>query len=116
MTVPVAVSVSYNCDPQLVENLLLDEAKKAVGYVAGLLAEPAPCVRFTPGFGPSSLDLTLYCSVEKFADQFLVQHEMRKRIFLRFRTEQIEIPFPTRTVYMHESPPEIQRSRKIGAS
>jgi len=116
MTVPVAVSVSYNCDPQLVENLLLDEVKKAAGQVAGLLAQPAPFVRFTPGFGPSSLDLTLYCSVGKFADQFLVQHEMRKRIFLRFRTEQIEIPFPTRTVYMHESPPEIQRSRKIGAS
>src|SRR5947208_6218805 len=114
MTVPVAVSVSYNCDPQLVENLLLDEAKKAVGYVAGLLAEPAPCVRFTPGFGPSSLDLTLYCSVRKFADQSLLQHEMRKRIFARFRQEQIEIPFPTRTVYMHDAP-ESQRSKRIGA-
>ncbi len=116
MTVPVAVSVSYNCDPQLVENLLLDEVKKAVGQVAGLLAEPAALVRFTPGFGPSSLDLTLYCSVQKFADQFLVQHEMRKRIFIRFRQEQIEIPFPTRTVYMHEASTETQRSRKMGAS
>src|SRR5438093_12182298 len=98
------------------KTLLRDEMKKAVGQVARLLAKPAPFVRFTPGFAPSALDLPLYCSVRKFADQFLVQHEMRKRIFLRFRAEQIEIPFPTRTVYMHESPPEIQRSRKIGAS
>jgi len=116
MTVPLAVSVSYNCDPQLVENLLLDEVKKSVAQVPGLLAEPAAFVRFAPGFGPSSLDLTLYCYVRKFADQFLVQHEMRKRIFARFRQEQIEIPFPTRTVYMHEAPPESQRSKRIGAS
>src|SRR5437016_1500334 len=114
MVVPVAVSVSYNCDPQLVENLLLDEGKKAVGQVPGLLAEPAPVVRFAPGFGPSSLDLTLYCYVRKFADQSLLQHEMRKRIFARFRQEQIEIPFPTRTVYMHDAPAS-ERSKRIGA-
>src|SRR5437867_386782 len=113
MVVPVAVSVSYNCDPQLVENLLLDEGKKAVGQVPGLLAEPAPVVRFAPGFGPSSLDLTLYCYVRKFADQSLLQHEMRKQIFARFRQEQIEIPFPTRTVYMHDAPAS-QRSKRIG--
>ena len=113
MVVPVAVSVSYNCDPQLVENLLLDEGKKAVGQVPGLLVEPAPVVRFAPGFGPSSLDLTLYCYVRKFADQSLLQHEMRKRIFARFRQEQIEIPFPTRTVYMHDAPAS-QRSKRIG--
>ncbi|PYS52396.1 MAG: mechanosensitive ion channel family protein [Acidobacteria bacterium] len=115
MGVSVAVSVSYNCDPQLVEKILLDEVKKAVGQVPGLLAEPAPYVRFAPGFGPSSLDLTLNCYVQKFADQFLVQHEMRKRIFTRFREEQIEIPFPTRTVYMHDAS-ETQQSKRRGTS
>jgi len=116
MAVTVAVSVSYDCDPQLVENLLLDEVKKAAEQVPGLLVEPAPFVRFSPGFGPSSLDLTLNCYVRKFADQFLVQHEMRKRIFSRFREEHIEIPFPSRTVYMHDASPEIRRSKGIGAS
>ena len=115
MGVSVAVSVSYNCDPQLVEKILLDEVKKAVGQVPGLLAEPAPYVRFAPGFGPSSLDLTLNCYVQKFADQFLVQHEMRKRIFTRFCEEQIEIPFPTRTVYMHDAS-ETQQSKRRGTS
>ena len=116
MAVSLAVSVSYDCDPQQIENVLLDETKKAVGQVPGLLAEPAANVRFAPGFGPSSLDLTLNCYIQKFADQFLVQHEMRKRIFRRFREERIEIPFPTRTLYMHAAPSEAPQSKKIGSS
>jgi small-conductance mechanosensitive channel len=31
-----------------------------------------------------------------------VRNELRKRIFLRFRQERIQIPYPTRTVYLHE--------------
>ena len=107
------MSVSYNSDPQIVEDILIDEARKAVGQVPGLLAEPPAFVRFAPGFGPSSMDLTLNCYVKKFADQFLVQHEMRKRIFVRFREAKIEIPFPTRTIYMYEATPEAQRSKKM---
>jgi len=57
-------------------------------------------VRFIPGFGPSSLDFTLICQVAAYSDQFLVQHELRKRIFKRFREEGIEFPFPTHTVYL----------------
>src|SRR5207237_8185676 len=68
MSVSVAVFVSYNCDPQLVENILIDEARKAVGQVPGLLAEPAAYVRFAPGFGPSSLALTMNGYVKKFAN------------------------------------------------
>ena len=108
MAVSVAISVSYDCDPQVVENLLLEEVRNAVGQVPGLLSEPASVVRFIPGFGPSSLDLTLVCYVEKFADQYLVQHELRKRVFMRFREAQIEIPFPTRTIYMRKDPSQTQ--------
>jgi small-conductance mechanosensitive channel len=38
--------------------------------------------------------------VREFTDQYPVQHELRKRIFKRFRQEGIEIPFPHRTVYL----------------
>jgi small-conductance mechanosensitive channel len=31
-----------------------------------------------------------------------VQHELHKRIFKRFKQEGIEMPFPTRTVYLKE--------------
>jgi small-conductance mechanosensitive channel len=115
MSVSIAVSVSYNCDPGDVENVLLEVARKAVDQVPGLLGEPAAIVRFIPGFGPSSLDLTLTCSVRKFADQYLVQHELRKRIFTAFREAKIEIPFPTRTIYMHSDAPAPGNPTKIAS-
>jgi small-conductance mechanosensitive channel len=94
------VSVSYASDPQRVETVLLEEAQKALGAIPGLLEHPEPFVRFSPGFGESSLDFTLICQVAEFSDQYLVQHELRKRIFQRFREEGIDIPFPQRTVHL----------------
>ncbi len=94
------VSVSYDADPDVVEKVLSDEAKKAATEVAGLLATPEPVVRFVPGFGESSLNFTLVCNVKDVLDQPPVQHELNKRIFKRFKQEGIEIPFPTRTVYV----------------
>jgi small-conductance mechanosensitive channel len=102
MSLLIPVSVSYASDPEIVERILIEEAKNAVGEIPGLLGEPEPFVRFIPGFGDSSLDFTLICQVGEFVDQFLAQHELRKRIFKRLRREEIEIPFPQRTVHIRE--------------
>jgi small-conductance mechanosensitive channel len=101
------VSVSYDADPDVVERVLIDETMRAATEVTGLLAEPAPLVRFIPGFGASSLDFTLICQVNDVVDQSPVQHELQKRIFKRFKQEGIEIPFPTRTLYVKE--PAVKR-------
>lgn len=100
MSLLIPVSVSYSTDPERVEKVLVEEARRAAGEIPGLLGDPEPFVRFIPGFGESSLDLTLVCQVQEFTDQFPVQHELRKRIFKRFKEEGIEIPFPHRTVYL----------------
>ncbi len=100
MAVAIQVGVSYDSDPDRIERILLEEATRAVGQVPGLLGTPAPSVRFNPGFGESSLDFTLACHVREYSDQFPVQHELRKRIFRRFKQEGIEIPFPQRTVHL----------------
>jgi small-conductance mechanosensitive channel len=102
MSLLIPVGVSYASDPAAVERILVEVASGAVGEVPGLLGEPAPFVRFIPGFGESSLDFTLICQVEEFVDQYLAQHELRKRIFRRLREEGIEIPFPHRTVFIKE--------------
>lgn len=102
MALLVPVSVGYSSDPDHVERVLVEEATKAAGEVKGLLAEPPPFVRFIPGFGDSSLDFTLVCQVEEFVDQYHVQHELRKRIFKRFKQEGIEIPFPQRVVHLKQ--------------
>ncbi len=102
MSLLIPIGVSYSSDPEKVEKVLVEEAKKAVGEIPGLLGDPEPFVRFIPGFGDSSLDFTLICQVQEFVDQYLAQHELRKRIFNRFKKEGIEIPFPHRTVYIRE--------------
>jgi small-conductance mechanosensitive channel len=102
MALLIPIGVSYSSDPDHVERILVEEVKRAVGEVPGLLGNPEPFVRFIPGFGDSSLDFTLICQIKEFVDQYLVQHELRKRIFRRFAAEGIEIPFPHRTVYLRE--------------
>jgi small-conductance mechanosensitive channel len=102
MSLQIPVGVSYASDPERVEQILVEEAKKAVGEIPGLLADPEPSARFIPGFGDSSFDFTLTCQVREITDQYPVQHELRKRILKRFRQEGIEIPFPHRTVYIRE--------------
>jgi small-conductance mechanosensitive channel len=100
MGVSIQVSVSSESDPDRVERVLLEEAQRAAREIPGMLAEPAPQARFEPGFGDWSLGFTLNYHVQEFADQFRVRHELRKRILKRLRQEGIELPFPTRTVYM----------------
>jgi small-conductance mechanosensitive channel len=102
MSLLISIGVSYSSDPDKVEKILIEETKNAVGQIPGLLGDPEPFVRFIPGFGDSSLDFTLICQVKEFVDQYLAQHELRKRIFNRFKQEGIEIPFPHRTVYVRE--------------
>jgi len=92
MALLIRVGVDYGADPDLVERLLVEEAEHAVGYVPGLLAEPAPTARLIPGFGDFSLDFTLACHIKSFTDQFAVQHELRKRILKRLVAEGVQIP------------------------
>lgn len=100
MSVLIPISVSYGSDPSRVEAILVEEAVRAAAEVPGMLADPPPFVRFIPGFGQSSLDFTLIVQVGEFVEQYLVQHELRKRIFSRFHKEGIEIPFPQRVVHI----------------
>lgn len=105
MALLIPVSVSYEADLSLVQRLLVEEATRDIDRIPGLLSEPVPMVRFIPGFGQSSLDLTLVVQVREFGDQHLVQHELRLRILERFRAEGVEIPYPSRTVYVHGDGP-----------
>ena len=94
--VSIAVPVMYSADPGQVERLLTEVGAAAVGQVPGLLKEPAPSAKLIPGFTKTSMDFTLDCRVAEFADQFLVQHELRKRIYLRFREE--NVPFRSENI------------------
>ena len=86
-TFSLLVRVPYTSDPDQVERALLEVAAQAVGEVDGLLAEPMPVVSLNPGFGDFSLDFNLVVPLRQVTDQYLVQHELRKRVIRRFRAE-----------------------------
>ena len=100
VSVSLQVAVRFDADVDHVERVLLQVAQAAAAEVPGMLADPAPSVSFDPGFGESSLGFTLGFSVGEFAKQYGVRHELRKRILRRFRQEDIQLPYPTRTVHV----------------
>jgi small-conductance mechanosensitive channel len=99
----IRIAVDYGADPDLVQRILEEETTKALNEVPGLLAEPEPSARLIPGFGDFSLDFTLVCHVKSFTDQFLVQHELRKRILRRLGAEGIRIPVQVRGVELRSA-------------
>jgi small-conductance mechanosensitive channel len=102
LPVQLQVGVSYDSDPRQVERILLEVARAVAREVPAMLAEPAPSVSWDPGFGESSLGLSLNYSVADFPAQYGVRNLLRQRIFERFREERIRMPYPTRTVFLHE--------------
>jgi small-conductance mechanosensitive channel len=98
MAVSIRVDVDYATDPDRVERVMLEEVRRAIGDVPGMLLEPPPVVRLHPGFGEYALQYTVVCHVAGFGDVALVQHELRRRILKRLRVEGIEMPVPIRAV------------------
>jgi small-conductance mechanosensitive channel len=98
LAVPIRIAVDYGADAELVERILLEESTRALDEVPGLLGEPAPSARLIPGFGEYSLDFTLAVHVKSFTDQFVVQHELRKRVLTRLAAEGVRIPVQVRGV------------------
>jgi small-conductance mechanosensitive channel len=101
MSIYISIGVSYDSDPEKVEQILIDIVHKARDEIHGISKEDEPLVRFRD-FGDSSLNFTLICRVKEYGERFRIEHELRKRIFARFQEEGIEIPFPIRTVYLKE--------------
>jgi small-conductance mechanosensitive channel len=97
LAVRIPIGVSYDADIDHVERVVLEEVEALRG-LDGLLFDPPPVVRFNPGFGDSSLNLTLIVHVSEFTSQYIVQDQIRRRLLARFRREGIVIPFPIRTL------------------
>lgn len=100
LAVPVTVGVSYDSDIDKVESILVESATNVMNRMEEIAKDPKPVVRFNPGFSDSSIDFTIIVHANEFKSQFLIQSELRKEIFKRFKEEGIEIPFPQRVVHM----------------
>ena len=94
----IQFGVGVNEDIDRVESILQDEAIASASAINGLISDPAPSIRFNPGPGDWSNVFQVNFSVATFADQYLVQSELRKRIYKRLLHEKISMPYPTKTV------------------
>ncbi len=93
----VTVGVGYGSDVEHVKQVLLAIARDNPEVVA----EPSPLVLFT-SFGDSALDMLFLFWVSEPAIIGLVTDQINCAIIRRFREENIEIPFPIRTVIMEK--------------
>lgn len=97
----VPLGVSYDSDLEKVERITMEVIKDTLQSVEGGIKDFVPVVRFY-NFGESSINLRAILRVKGYVDQFLVTHEFIKRLKKRYDQEGINIPFPTRTVYMQK--------------
>jgi small-conductance mechanosensitive channel len=99
ITFNVLVGVGYESDLEKVEKISILVAKEMLEKYQGGIQEFEPFVRFY-NFGDSSIDLKIFLRVKEYADQFLITSEFIKALHKRYREEDINIPFPIRTVIM----------------
>jgi small-conductance mechanosensitive channel len=105
LVITIRVSVDYASDPDRVETALVEETLRAAGEVPGLLADPPPLARLVPGFSDAGLEFTLSCNVATYVDQYLVQHELRKRFLRRLRDDGVSISTTSRVVRLRRDGP-----------
>jgi small-conductance mechanosensitive channel len=97
LAVLVQVGVSYGSDLAKVESVTIDVARQIMRSVAGGVRDFEPFIRYHT-FSDFSIDFTVILRGTEFVDQYLIKHEFIKRLHERYKVEDIEIPFPVRTV------------------
>ncbi len=102
MSILVKVGVSYQSDLEKVEKVTIDVAKQVLQETEGADKEFEPFIRYN-GFGESGINLTVIIRGKEYTDQYLIIHEFIKRLHRCYQREGIEMPFPTRTVYVKGS-------------
>jgi small-conductance mechanosensitive channel len=105
MGMSISLSVGYDSDIDRVEKILLEETMAAAESISGLLTDPAANIRFNPGPGDWAMVFQVNFNIGQFADQYLVQSELRKRLYKRLVREGISMPFPTHTVLLETKNP-----------
>ncbi len=93
----INVGVAYGSDVDLVKAILVTTAQG----IEGVLPDPAPESYFA-SFGDSCLNMSLFFWVQEYSQLFAVTDKINTGIIRSFRENNIEIPFPTRTMIMEK--------------
>ena len=95
--VTVNFGVAYGSDVARVKQVVLD----AISELGDIMQEPAPQVLFL-NMSDFSLDMCARVWVDDYDKQFGKKLELTQLVYDTLNKNGIEIPFPTRTVYMKQ--------------
>lgn len=98
----INISVAYGSDVDMVKSLLVSTALE----IDTVLAEPLP-EAFLVSFGDFALNMSLFFWVEDYATLFATTDSVNTAIIKRFRENNVEIPFPVRTIIMGKNTTDI---------
>jgi small-conductance mechanosensitive channel len=110
MSLVVGVGVDYGSDLAHVERVTTEVAAEVLREVEGGVATFQPVVRFHT-FAESSVNFNVVLRSRQFTDQFLLKHELVKRLHARYTREGIRIPFPVRTLAARDPIPVVAVER-----
>lgn len=91
----INIGVAYGSDVEKIKSLLVSISLE----LEEILKDPPPEAFFV-SFGDSSLNIAMFFWVEDYGRLFAVTDMLNSLIIKRFRENDIEIPFPTRTMIM----------------
>lgn len=110
MSVYVWCGVSYDSDLQYVEKVVVEVAGRVMRQVEGADPQWTPLVRWKE-FGDFAITFVTVLRVREFGAQYELHSEFVKVLHARFREEEIEIPFPIRTVITKTAEPMLPETR-----
>lgn len=94
----VKIGVAYSTDIDHVETILLNIAANQ----EGVLPSPVPSVQFLD-FGESSLDFNLHFYSLEYWELEKIKSQLRYKIAIALKANNIEIPFPQRDIWFRNS-------------
>jgi small-conductance mechanosensitive channel/CRP-like cAMP-binding protein len=96
----VTVGVHYRYPPRLIKDVI----KKATLSTEGVLKTPEPLVRLK-SFDDFSIIYLCKFWLKNYPNLYRIEDAVKSKIWYFFRENDIEIPFPIRTIYTHRGMP-----------
>ncbi len=103
----VYVQASYETPPGLVHDII----SEALNGVEGVLEHP-PADIVTHGFMDSGVEYWVRFFTDQFSRRDVIAGAVRDRIWYAFSREGITIPFPIRTVHMHDAKEQAEAEKE----
>lgn len=104
-SVKIPFGVAYGTDLDRAEKVALEVAGDVQNSLEETNKNFTPTVRIQV-LGESSIDMMAYFRCNKYGDHHPIIHQFIKKLHQRFDEENIEIPFPMRTVIQRNDPAE----------